>query len=105
MGTYLRRHFGRQLLTIGNLIRQGEVKCGPFGQTLEQAPPDSLDGLAGEVGVPAFLLDLRAAPPAIGEWLDQEHALGQGEHILELPIRKAFDVLFYLDTVTPACIA
>jgi len=36
----------------------------------------------------------------VRRWLDQQHALGQG---LELPGGRAFDVLFYLDAVTPTC--
>jgi erythromycin esterase len=108
-GTYLRRRFGKQLLTIGNLIGKGEVNCAGFkccagpAQILPPASSESIDGLAGELEVPRFLLDLRAAPVSVAHWLDQEHELGQGHDVLKLAVGRAFDVLFYLDSVSPAC--
>lgn len=114
MGTYLKRHFGGQLMTVGNLIGGGEIECAGrrccdgIKQTLGTAPAESLEMLAGELGVPLFLLDLRAAPASITDSLEQAHALGrgtlgQGYDVFEVPGGRAFDVLFYLDTVTPAC--
>jgi erythromycin esterase len=108
-GTYLRRRFGDQLLTIGNLIGDGEIGSTGFRQTLEQAAPGSMDRVATEVGEPLFLLDLRSAPIRIAKWLERECQLGHGFELiqqyhvtLEVAIRKAFDVLFYLGTITPA---
>jgi hypothetical protein len=69
---------------------------------LQQAPPDSIDGLAGEVGHPRFLLDLRAAPESVAKWLKREHTVGQGGDALVLEAGSAFDILFYVDTVSPA---
>jgi erythromycin esterase len=108
LGTYLRRRFGSHLLTIVNLIGKGDIAVGGYElcagiEPLKQASPDSLDGLVGEVGTPRFLLDLRKAPTGVAGWLDQEHELGRGGDIDILQVRKAFDVLFYLETVTPAC--
>jgi hypothetical protein len=48
-------------------------------------------------------LDLRAAPAPVASWLNQEHPLGQEGIVLNLAFGRAFDVLFYLDAVTPAC--
>jgi erythromycin esterase len=102
MGTYLRRRLGKRLVTIGGLAGKGQVECAGFKQTLEPAPPQSMDGLAGEVGHSCFLLDLRSAPDAVARWLKQQHAVGQGGDTLMLEVGTAFDVLFYIDTVRPA---
>lgn len=93
-GTYLKRRFGDRLVTIGNLI--GE------------ATPDSLDGLARDLGVPSFVLDLRRAPTDIAQWLNEERVMGRGFVLrdtqveLAVHVMKAFDLLFYVDRVTPA---
>jgi erythromycin esterase len=102
-GTYLRRRFGNELLTIGNLIGKGEVACGSYAEDLGTAPAQSLDGLASEVGQQLFLLDLRRAPEDVSRWLDGEHQLVAGAQALALNAREAFDILFYIDEVTPAC--
>jgi erythromycin esterase len=108
MGTYLRRRFDGRLVTIVNLIGKGNIAVGGYKlcagfESLKPAPPDSVDGLAGEVGAPRFLLDLRTAPTSVASWLDQEHQLGRQNDMDILKFRKAFDILFYLNTVTPAC--
>jgi erythromycin esterase len=102
MGTYLRRRLGSRLVTFGNLVGKGDVECAGFSQTLQQAPPESIDGLAGEVGHARFLLDLRAAPEPVASWLKREHTVGQGGDALRLEVGTAFDILCYIDIVSPA---
>ncbi len=65
--------------------------------------PTSIDAIAGEVGPPLYLLDLRRAPPAVQRWLDREHEMGGGPGKLSLQLKQAFDVYFYEATVRPAC--
>ena len=101
-GTYLRQRFGDRLVTLGNLIGNGKVACSGYARTLE-APTESVDGIAGRVGAPMFMLDLRRAPKPVAAWLDQERQLGQGDDAFEVAVGKAFDVLVYFDTVSPAC--
>ncbi|HEX5458743.1 MAG TPA: erythromycin esterase family protein [Steroidobacteraceae bacterium] len=101
-GTYLRRRFGPRLVTIGNLIGGGSWGC-PDSGTLGPAPPQSMDGIAGELHVPSFLLDLRTAPVPVVNWLDEAHQIGQGSNVFHLTIGEAFDILLYLGAVTPAC--
>jgi erythromycin esterase len=101
-GTYLRRRFGARYVNIGNLISKGAFGCGDF-QLLPPAPQHSIDGLAGELVVPRFVLDVRTAPPAVKRWLDREHQLGSDDEALLLKMGQAFDILFYLDTVSAAC--
>jgi len=109
-GTYLRRRYGDQLFVIGNLIGGGSIGCQSFSQELPQVAADSLDGLAKDVGMPLFLLNLHTAPADVAGGLNQERQIGHGfklppnyQVLLELPARGAFDAVFYLDTVTPAC--
>jgi len=102
-GTYLRRRLGDRLFTIGNLIGKGAVGCAGFDRTLRSVPPASIDGLAGRFGPPRFVLDVRRAPAAVAAWLGQEHQVGDDEFPLRMPMSKAYDALFYLDTVQPAC--
>jgi erythromycin esterase len=103
-GTYLRRRLGDRLLVIGNVIGGGEIACVEVRKTLPLAPPESMDRLASEVGLPRFLLDLRKAPAPVNAWLDEKHRLGFGQRFFEHSIARGFDVLFYIDTITPACL-
>jgi erythromycin esterase len=102
-GTYLRRRLGERLLTIGNLIGKGSVGCAGATHTLKPTPPASIAGLAGQLGAPLYLLDLRSAPAPVANWLNQEHPLGQEGIVSNLAVGRSFDVLFYLNAVTPAC--
>lgn len=98
MGSRLRRRFGSRLLVIGNLIGTGTID-GAGDDRFVEAPYDEL---GAELQVPCFLLDLRDAPDPVARWLEGEHVIGRGQQELKLPLGRAFDVLFYRDTVTPA---
>jgi erythromycin esterase len=104
-GTYLRRYFGDRLVTIGNLFRRGRWYCGESSVSREDAVAGSLSNLLGTLKRPLFLVDLRAAPPPVRSWLDHEHVVSDaypwGRY--ELNIARGFDMLLYMDTVTPAC--
>ena len=109
MGTYLRRRLGERLVTIGSLIGAGEVECAGLRcgdgitQTLGRLAQESIEGLAGEMGAHQFLLDLRTAPAPVANWLERVHLVGEGRYdALDVPLSGAFDVLFYVDAVTPA---
>jgi erythromycin esterase-like protein len=108
-GIYLRHDFGSRLVSIGNLIGQGTANCTEFSccsgpsHSIPPATAPSMDSLAGELNTPRFLLDLRKAPVSVANWLGHEHEIGQGGDILKVPVGRAFDVLYYLDAVTPAC--
>jgi len=109
-GTYLKRRLGKRLITIGNLIGKGQIGCADFTHLIEPASLDSVDALAQELGVPLFLLDLRKRPPGVGNLPSEDRQLGRGFEIpgaykvsLKLPFGEAFDALFFVDTVTPAC--
>jgi len=99
-GTYMRRRLGSRLFTLGNLIGRGSIGCAGFSMTLPPASRETLDGLASDVGMPWFTLDLRRAPPAVASWLNIERPLGMD---LSMPVGRAFDALVYFDSVRPAC--
>ena len=109
-GTYLRRRFGSDIVTIGHLIghRGGERSgCEPMSC---DARLESIDGWGAAAGVQKFLLDLRNAPPRVRGWLDRPRRLGRAialpgecEISIALAVGKAFDALFYVDSATPAC--
>lgn len=99
-GTYLRRRLGNRLISIGNLVGQGEFDSLGVKIRLSPAEPESLDGLVSEAGIPHFLADLRSAPAPVTDWLAQELPVGRGE--FDLSPSRAFDVLWYLNEVTPA---
>jgi erythromycin esterase len=103
MGTYLRQRFGKKLVTIGHLMSGGEI--GSEGSRCSLiAVPGSFDALVSKLNVPVFMLHLRTAPAEITCWLVQEHVIGHGDWVLSLAIGRAFDVLFYTDTVHPAAV-
>jgi len=102
-GTYLRRRYAGQLLTIGNIVGNG----GSFDyldeqRLLEPAASDSIDGIGRELGSAAFLLDLRRAPAPVKQWLDVPRPIGPADHSISVACGQAFDLLLYLDHVTPA---
>jgi len=101
-GVYLRRRHGKQLVTVGNLIRCGDYSDGDRRRSLGPIAAESFDSIAADVGEPLFALDLRAAPGEVAKWLRQEHLLGSEEYPLRLTPAEAFDVILYIDTVTPA---
>ncbi len=105
MGTYLKRRLGRRLITVGNFISRGEVQDGPSTRTLAAPEDGSLEGLAEQLNVPSFWLDLRSIPPELAECLDHVRcirgAVGTVGDVMTLRVRAAFDVLFCLDRVTP----
>src|SRR5262249_7387577 len=108
-GTYLKRRFGKRMVTIGNLIGRGSIGCDGFTQRIAAIPRESVVGLSSEMREPLYLLDLRPAPQAVANWLDRQRQLGPKEHVFglseqfDLAVGEAFDVLFYVDAVSPAC--
>jgi len=102
-GTYLHRRLGVRMVTIGNLVGQGKIGCAGFNMELGEAVPGSIDDLAGEVGPALYLLDLRQAPDDISRWLHQQHQLSAGGDLLRVDLGNSFDVLFYINSVSPAC--
>jgi len=99
VGEYLRASLGPALVIIGMSA----------GQTTHSPPPpyeavESLDNALGAVGAAPFLLDLRTAAPFSpeGKWLTARKTMTANiDSFFVLPPRKAFDVVFYVDKLTP----
>jgi len=107
MGSYLRRECGSRLITIGNVIGRGSIDGGGGGEIGIAAVEGSFDALVGRLGYSSFVLDLRQAPAETARWLNREQLLGQGpinqgSDVLSTAVGRAFDVLYYIDEVTPA---
>lgn len=101
-GTYLRRRYGSQFVNVGNLILEGSLGCAGFWMDLQRAGKGSIDGIAGELGKPLFLLDTRAAPESAAGWLAREHQFGEAQTITA-QAGRAYDIFFYMDRVSAAC--
>ena len=96
--------YGNRMVAIGNLVAQGAWGCKDI--PVSKIAPDkgsSVDGIVATLGVPRFLLDLRPAPPNVRNWLDRPNVLWDGAGTLSLTPGKAFDILLFLGTITPAC--
>ena len=69
------------------------------------AEAGSVEAALGRVGVPRFVLDLRTAgaDPGAAAWLAGRRALRtNGETSVTLSPGTAFDLLFYVDSLTPS---
>jgi erythromycin esterase len=101
MGTYLRRCLGPGFAAIGNVIGSG-VTDADSGRLQLAASADSLDGLASQVDSQYYLLNLQDGPSRVSSWLQKRHAVGHGPWKFHAQIKSAFDLLVYMDVVTPA---
>jgi erythromycin esterase len=102
-GTFLRDRHGDKLISIGNLAGGGRIACAGFSMDMSPEPEPSIDGLVGSLDTPLFLLDLRSAPADVSAWLGREQVLWDGSSIMQLRLSAAFDLLFYVHKITPAC--
>jgi erythromycin esterase len=100
MGEYLRAHLGRQLLIIGTLAEHN----GP-GLPVGRLIPGSMEAALERLGVPIFALDLRTAQGDAGArgWLDERRPIRANfDTQLDVVPARAFDVIVFMDTITPA---
>jgi erythromycin esterase len=100
MGQYLRSSLGNDLVIIGMSSAQN-------GVGFPTAPLDSksIDTALASVGLPRFLLDLRVSPSdtSLAAWLAERRALRANfTTFLMLSPKIAFDVLFFVDSLTQA---
>ena len=99
-GWYLKQEFGTRLVTIGHFVGGGAIGCG---FRLDVRPDTSFDGVLSGLTSPMFLLDIRTAPPNVRSWLEREHDIWSPPQNFRVPIARAFDVIFFTRTSTPAC--
>ncbi len=100
MGQHLRAALGGNLIIIGTLGAHN-------GAGLPAGPPigGSVDAALDTLGLPLFVLDLRAAarePDAL-RWLDTPHPVRANFNTeLDVGLREAFDALVFIDRLTAA---
>jgi erythromycin esterase len=109
-GSYLRRWYGRQYLSIGFTFDHGELRLGP-GQTVAAPPPRPrwFERPLGSAGFDQFVIDLRQRAPApVRRWLDAPIVTrglpdgGPGAHMAGGTLAQWFDLIVHRQTVTPA---
>ena len=99
VGQYLRESLGPELVIIG-MSAGHTMPSAPTGHE----PIESLDDALGAVGAAPFVLDLRTVGPLFpaGQWLAAPKTLiANGDSFLTLSPRQAFDLIFYVDKMTP----
>jgi erythromycin esterase len=104
-GVYLNQRYSADIVTIGNVISNGAIGNCPRGPLLELEPPpeSTLSYTFAAVGVPQYVVDLRASPPAVAVLLDQPNRLWTGLMSFSLPVSEVLDIAYFSGPVTPAC--
>lgn len=108
-GSFLRRWYGRQYVSIGFTFNHGTVGLGPE-QTVALAPPrtDWFEYPLGQVHLDQFALDLRTpASPMVRRWLEAPLTTrglpdrGPDSYIAGDRLTDCFDVIVHRQQVTP----
>jgi erythromycin esterase len=102
VGRYLREEMGEGLVNIGNFFGGGSLGCAGWEEKVE-IPDSGIEKVFGSLTKSDFLLDLRSAPSAIKNWLDQPKMIWHLPDNLLIPIAQAFDIVYFTHNVTPAC--
>jgi erythromycin esterase len=100
MGQHLRVALGESLIIIGTSAAHSGSGL-PEGPALE----NSVDAALSKLGLPLFVLDLRAASREADAlaWLDARRPIRANFNTeLDINLRQAFDALVFIDRVTPA---
>ena len=100
MGERLRLTYRDKMVVIGTAFGGGE---GAYDGVYEPADPESFDGLLARIGQP--LLALRLDSPTTSQAVDDEFGRYRktrfNDRYGELDVRAAFDMLIYVEAVTP----
>jgi erythromycin esterase len=100
MGAYLRSAFGKELVIIGTTST-----ANPPGLPTWTPDASNLDAALARVGLPQYVLDLRAARAdrAANEWLAERHTVRANfTTSLTLAPQQAFDALVFFNDLTQA---
>jgi erythromycin esterase len=99
MGKLLRPLLGRDLVLIG-----GTSGATPGGKPLN-ADSTNVDATLARIGIPRFILDLRAARDdhAVFAWLSEPRSLHSNiETFVTVTPGQAFDALYFVENLSPA---
>jgi erythromycin esterase len=104
MGQYLRAALGRDLVIVGTSGGPAAGTTAP-SDVAPGAAPGSVEALLARVGVPRFVLDLRAAraDAAANAWITSRQALQtNGDTFVTLAPGAAFDALLFVGALSPS---
>jgi hypothetical protein len=114
MGSYLDEWYGKDHVVVGFATNQGEYTAMGRGTGLGRHPltkalPGSYEYVFGRLGVPRFILDLRASRggDARSEWLRQPMqfrsigALAMDQQFHSNELATLYDLMVFLDETTP----
>jgi erythromycin esterase-like protein len=104
-GIDFKRRFGSRMVTIGNIVSDGQIGNCRGGPKIElKSPPESsLSHLLGKLGISEFILDLRQPPRGATAYLSGPHELWNGFATMSLDVPKAFDIAHFAGPLVPAC--
>ena len=108
LGLFLDSMLGHDYVNIGFTFYRGAPSGWASYQTgiSEPARGGTLDGELARVGLPMFVVDLRAVPAEgpVHEWLDRAWAMRSEmrEWVLQMNPLQAWDALFYVQQISPA---
>jgi len=102
MGAYLHSALGDSMVVLGLTFREAQGDFGPLGK-FSAADPRSLDGILAQLHLEAFALDLRTRlkPAAVERLLNSQMKMRSNDRYDVASPAEAFDVLLFLDRVTP----
>jgi erythromycin esterase-like protein len=114
MGSYLDEWYGKDHVVVGFATNRGEYTAMGRGTGLGRHPlakagPGSYEYAFGSLGIPRFILDLRAsrAGDVQSEWLRQPMqfrsigALAMDQQFHSTELAKLYDLMVFLDETTP----
>lgn len=113
LGGHLSKRLGPDYVAIGTAFGGGSAwlhqprledapgHSHPFVQPLAPADPASADALLARARIGDHFIDLRTATASAAKELDRATGLRNGDVLQPLPVREAFDAIFYLEEVTP----
>ena len=99
VGMYMKRRYGADNVMIAHLFARDSTRCGTPASS---APAGTVEALFGAQPPALFLLDLRAAPPAIAGWLKADRQEFGMPPLNALGIGNAYDAVFFSREVTRA---
>jgi erythromycin esterase len=99
VGMYLRRRYGKELVTIAHLFGNEAIRRGEPGT---RATAGTIEALLAELPHRFAVLDLHTAPPPVASWLATPHELfGVMPYNTTIP-GEAWDAVFFTQEVGPA---
>jgi erythromycin esterase len=108
LGTHLEDRYGSEFVNILNLIANGEIKyCSASPRrimTLKPPPESAIEAAFSSVKAQRYVLDMREAPPAVSDWLQQPHDHFNGFVAYRFATAKAFDLVYFVRPLTSACV-